>query len=102
MKCRKEFSISVCKMKFENKLSEMQKKMYSSMEQTGELGIVDLLSEVFKLRSKIWWLQKISACEEMEHCHFFNSKILIEVMQSLADVNAYEENENNVEADIRL
>ena len=43
-----------------------------------------------------------TACEEMEHCHFFNSKILIEVMQSLADVNAYEENENNVEADIRL
>ena len=23
----------------------------------GEFGIVDLLSEVFKIRSKIWWLQ---------------------------------------------
>ena len=25
---------------------------------SGELGVVDLLIEVFKIRSKIWWLQK--------------------------------------------
>ena len=41
-----------------------------------------------------------AACEEMEHYHFFNSKILIEVMQSLADGNAYAENADAVEADI--
>ena len=40
-----------------------------------------------------------TACEDMEHCYFFNSKILIEVMRSLDDVNAYTENENDVEAD---
>ena len=28
----------------------------------------------------------------MEHCHFFESKILIKVMQKLTDVNVYELN----------
>ena len=39
-----------------------------------------------------------TACEGMEHCHYFNSKILIEVMQSLTDVNA--DDEEDVEEDI--
>ena len=40
-----------------------------------------------------------TACKEMEHCHFFESKILIEVMQSLTDVNIYDK-EGDMEADI--
>ena len=87
----------------------------------GELGIVDLLIQVFKIRSKIWWLQKDpktmekiklygvrmedntvrdpTACKIMEHCHFFESKILIEVMRALTDVNIYDE-EDDMEANI--
>ena len=39
-----------------------------------------------------------TACEEMEHCHLFESKTLIEVMQPLTDVNHYDE--DDMEADI--
>jgi len=42
-----------------------------------------------------------TACEEMEHCHSFESKILIEVMRSLKDVNIYDK-EDDMEADIGL
>ena len=35
-----------------------------------------------------------TACEEMEHSHFFESKILIEVMRSLTDVNVYDEEDD--------
>ena len=42
-----------------------------------------------------------TACEEMEHCHFFESKMLIEVMRSLKDVNIYDK-EDDMEADIGL
>ena len=81
---------------------------------SSQLGIIDLLSELFKIRSKLWWLQKDAqtiekiklygvqleddtiknptACEEMEHCRFFNSNILFEVMRSLTDPNTYAEN----------
>ena len=45
-------------------------------------------------------IQNTTACEEMEYCHFFNSKILTEVVPSLADINSYAENEEDVEADI--
>ena len=34
--------------------------------------------------------QDPTACEEMELCHFFESKILFEVMRSLTDVNIYD------------
>ena len=65
---------------------------------SGEMGVVDLLIEVFKIRSKIWWLQKDkhtierttlhgvqmeddtirnpTACEEMEHCHNAQNAII--------------------------
>ena len=89
----------------------------------GELGIIDLLIELFKIRSKLWWVQKDAQtiekiklygvqleddtiknpteCEEMEHCRFFNSKMLCEVMRSLTDTHIYAENKkNDVEADI--
>ena len=79
-----------------------------------ELGVVDLLIEVFKIKSKTWWLQmkentieKMKLCKveedrtirnpterkEIEHCHFFKSKILIDVMKSYAleDVNVHSE-----------
>ena len=39
-----------------------------------------------------------TACKEMEPCHFFESKMLIEVMRSLSDVNVPDK--DDVEADI--
>ena len=76
-----------------------------------------------KIRTKLWWLQKgaqtiekiklygvqleddtiqnPTECEEMEHCRFFNSKMLCEVMRSLTDTHIYAENKkNDAEADI--
>ena len=41
-----------------------------------------------------------NSMRELEHCHFFESKILIKVMQSLTDVNIYDK-EDDMEADIR-
>ena len=38
-----------------------------------------------------------TACEEMEHCHFSKAKMLIEVIQSLTDVNSYDK--DDMEAD---
>ena len=40
----------------EKKLSETD--LFFEGIDRGELGVVDLLIEVFKIRSKIWWLQK--------------------------------------------
>ena len=45
-------------------------------------------------------IQNPTACTEMEHCHFFNSKILIKVMRSLPDVNTDADNEEDMEEDI--
>ena len=39
-----------------------------------------------------------TACEEIEHCHFFESKILSEVMRSSTDVSSYDKDDK--EADI--
>ena len=67
-----------------------------------------------KIRTKLWWLQKgaqtiekiklygvqleddtiknPTACEEMEHCRFFHSKMFFEVMHSFTDTNIYAQN----------
>ena len=36
----------------------------------------------------------------MEHCDFFESKILIKVMRSLTDVNSYDKFKDDMEADM--
>ena len=43
-----------------------------------------------------------TACEEMEHCRFFHSKMFFEVMHSFTDTNTYAQNKkkNDAEADI--
>ena len=45
-------------------------------------------------------IQTPTACEVMEQCHFFPSKILIEVMRSTTDVNTDADNEDDMEEDI--
>ena len=41
-----------------------EKDLFFTGIDRGELGIVDVLIEVFKIRSKIWWLQKDSQMME--------------------------------------
>ena len=71
------------------KIKHAKKYLFFTRLDWAELGVVDVLIEVFKIWSKIWWLQYDE--KTIEKMKFYGvteeDKILVAVMRSLEDVN---------------